>query len=110
MKTKPSTIALVAARVTTELLPRFVTSALTKMPTLLVTLLAIFYCQLESAIAQTTILSETFAGAFPGSWSVGDANASGTPAYWKNVNLSSFGAPPTRGSDTWACYVAGTGF
>src|SRR6266542_3700365 len=63
----------------------------------------------ESSRGQTTILSEGFEGAFPGNWSVGDANPTGITAYWKNVDLRSFGTPPPHGGN-WAGYCAGTGY
>src|SRR5204863_296431 len=49
-------------------------------------------------------------GSFPGSWSVGDLNPSGITAYWKDVNLSSFGNPPIHGTGSWAGYCAGVGY
>lgn len=59
--------------------------------------------------AQSTVLSEGFEGAFPGSWVVGDADSRGTvAAYWKDVN-SSFGGEGVH-SGTWKGYCAGTGF
>src|SRR5260221_2956584 len=62
------------------------------------------------ASSQTTILSEDFEGAFPGAWSLGDSNPSGTTAYWKDVNLMSFGTPPIHGSGSYAGYCAGVGY
>src|ERR1039458_1381171 len=61
-------------------------------------------------LAQTTILTEGFEGSFPADngWSVGDANASGTPAYWDDVN-SSFGGEGTHGG-SWKGYCAGVGY
>jgi subtilisin family serine protease len=57
---------------------------------------------------QTTIFSETFEGIFPdASWSVGDANSSGVPAFWDDVDLTFFGSPSPR--TRWAGYCAGTG-
>ncbi len=59
-----------------------------------------------SAHAQTTLLSESFEGAFPGSWSTGDPTQ---PAvYWKDV-------PNTLGTvtahtGTWKGYCAGIGY
>ena len=49
------------------------------------------------AAAQTTILSEGFEGNFPADngWSVVDSNASGTTAYWDDVN-SAFGGEGTH--------------
>ncbi|MCX6924782.1 MAG: hypothetical protein NT154_16440, partial [Verrucomicrobia bacterium] len=58
--------------------------------------------------AQTTILSEGFEGTFPGIWLVGDDNAAGTPAYWKDVNAS-FGGEATH-SGSWKGYCAGFGY
>src|SRR5437879_13671481 len=58
--------------------------------------------------AQTTILSEGFEGAFPGSWSVGDSNPSGPTAYWADVDYN-FGTPyPHTGN--WSGYCAGVGY
>ena len=54
-----------------------------------------------------TLVSEGFEGAFPGSWSTGDANVSGTPAYWKNV--SAFGTVGVH-SGSWKGYCAGNGY
>lgn len=58
--------------------------------------------------AQTTILSEGFEGDFPGAWSVGDANSSGTPAYWDDVR-DDFGGEGAR-SGSWKGYCAGVGY
>ena len=55
-----------------------------------------------------TNLSEGFESSFPGSWSVGDANASGTPAYWDQVD-SSFGGEGTH-SGSYKGYCAGIGY
>jgi len=54
-----------------------------------------------------TVLSEGFEGSFPGSWSVGDANSSGTPAYWDDVD-SAFGGEGTH-SGSWKGYCADIG-
>jgi hypothetical protein len=54
-----------------------------------------------------TVLSEGFEGAFPGSWSVGDANSRGTAAYWDDVD-SAFGGEGTHGG-SWKGYVADNG-
>lgn len=63
------------------------------------------------ASAQTTVLSEGFEGSFPGTWSVGDANSTGTSAYWGKVDLRTSGSPPLRtGGGNFACYCAGIGF
>ncbi len=57
-----------------------------------------------------TILSEDFQGAFPGSWAVGDSNASGTPAYWKDVSVP-FGTIGRAADDSsWIGYCAGYGY
>ena len=63
-----------------------------------------------SSFAQTTILSETFEGSFPSAnaWSVGDANASGTTAYWDDVD-SAFGGEGTHGG-SWKGYCAAVGY
>jgi len=62
-----------------------------------------------TASAQTTILSEGFESTFPGSWSVGDANSSGTTAYWSDVDIRSFGSIPAAHTGNWAGYCAGVG-
>ena len=62
---------------------------------------------LVGLVLRTTIFSEGFEGAFPGSWAVGDADSSGTPAYWDKVN-STFGNEGTL-SGSWKGYVAGIG-
>src|SRR6266567_1920063 len=63
-----------------------------------------------NARAQTTILLETFEGAFPGSWSVGDANASGTTAYWRDLSVP-FGSIGRAPDDSgYIGYCAGTGY
>jgi hypothetical protein len=59
--------------------------------------------------AQTTILSEGFEGAFPGSWSVGDSNPSGTTAYWGKVDYI-FGTFPILNAGNWYGYCAGVGY
>jgi hypothetical protein len=59
--------------------------------------------------AQTTILSESFEGAFPGTtWTVGDDNPAGTPAYWKDVFATFGGEDPHTGA--WKGYCAGIGY
>ncbi len=40
---------------------------------------------------------------------MGDANPSGPTAYWKDVDLRSFGTPPRHGGN-WAGYCAGVGY
>jgi hypothetical protein len=62
-----------------------------------------------NAPGQTTVLSEDFEGAFPGAWSVGDANPSGTTAYWGAVDISTFGTPDLRPSGTFVGYCAAVG-
>ena len=62
-----------------------------------------------SLTADVTILTEDFEGAFPGTaWTVRDNNASGTPAYWDDVDAA-FGGEGTHGG-IWKGYCAGTGF
>lgn len=58
----------------------------------------------------TTILTETFEGAFPedNGWSVGDSNASGTDAYWNDVHTT-FGTGGAHGG-SWKGYCAGVGY
>ena len=70
----------------------------------------IFWATLAPAWAQVikTNVSEGFEGSFPGSWAVGDANASGTPAYWGQVD-SNFGGEGTH-SGTNKGYCAGIGY
>jgi len=65
----------------------------------------------SGANAQTTILVEDFENAFPegNGWTVADANSSGTPAYWNDVDLRVFGSPPTF-QGNWAGYCAGVGY
>jgi hypothetical protein len=60
------------------------------------------------AFAQVTILSEGFEGSFPGSWTVGDSDPFGTPAYWGAVD-SAFGGEATH-TGTRKAYCAGVGF
>lgn len=60
------------------------------------------------APAQTIIFSEDFEGAFPGPWTVGDSNPSGTLAYWQDVD-SFFGSPYPH-SGNWSGYCAGFGY
>ncbi|HMJ64185.1 MAG TPA: CARDB domain-containing protein, partial [Candidatus Binatia bacterium] len=60
------------------------------------------------ARAQTTLLSEGFEGAFPGSWAVDDVNPEGDPAYWKDVPNNFGSVRPHTGS--WMGYCAGVGF
>jgi hypothetical protein len=57
-------------------------------PSILPVWIAVLLLSASSALAQTTLLSETFEGSFPADngWSVGDANSSGTAAYWEHVN------------------------
>ncbi|MBI5384444.1 MAG: hypothetical protein HZA90_07120 [Verrucomicrobia bacterium] len=61
-----------------------------------------------TAGAQVTNLFEGFEGTFPGAWSVGDANASGTPAYWGRVD-SAFGGEGTH-AGSYKGYCAGVGY
>jgi subtilisin family serine protease len=60
------------------------------------------------AKGQTTLVSEGFEGAFPGSWSVSDQDPDGSPAYWGDVP-SGFGTISPH-SGTWMGYCAGVGF
>jgi len=57
-----------------------------------------------------TLLFEGFEGSFPfdNGWTVGDSNATGTPAYWDDV-LNTFGTAGTH-SGSWKGYCAGSGF
>jgi len=59
------------------------------------------------ARAEDTILSEGFEGAFPGSWSVGDDNPSGTDAYWDDCDSGLGGEGAHSGS--WKGYCADIG-
>ena len=59
--------------------------------------------------AQVMLLFEGFEEVFPGAWSVGDANDEGDEAFWRDVDLNSFGTPPLHSGD-WAGYCAGNGF
>lgn len=61
----------------------------------------------QTAQAQTVVFSENFEGAF-NSWTVGDLNTDGIPAYWSDVDVS-FGTPFPRGG-SWMGYCAGVGF
>jgi len=65
----------------------------------------------QDANSQATILTEDFESAFPEArgWTVGDANPSGTTAYWNDVDLRVFGSPPLA-QGNWAGYCAGQGF
>ena len=58
------------------------------------------------ARAQTTILSEGFEGAFPGSWSTGDPSV--PSVYWKDV-YNTVGTV-TAHSGAWKGYCAGIGY
>ena len=64
---------------------------------------------MRTALADT-LLFEGFEGSFPADngWTVGDANASGTNAWWKDVN-SSFGTAGAHGG-SWKGYCAGYGY
>lgn len=61
-------------------------------------------------LLSVTVLSETFeSGSLAtNGWTVGDANASGTPAYW-NIVADTFGAGGVHGG-TKKAYCAGTGY
>src|SRR5687767_9960379 len=60
--------------------------------------------------AQRIVFHETFEGVFPGTnWTVGDFGGGESPAYWSDVDLRFFGAPPLR-QGNWAGYCAGIGF
>ena len=54
-----------------------------------------------------TVLVEGFELSFPGSWSVGDDNASGTNAYWDDVTSTFGGEAPHGGA--WKGYCADIG-
>jgi len=69
---------------------------------------AVLFVSGAVARAQTTLLFEGFEGAFPGTWSVGDANANGSPAYWDDVNAAFGGRLPHSGN--WKGYCAGIGY
>ena len=71
--------------------------------------LAVTTIALSVSAATVTVLEETFEGVFPGNWSVGDANSSGTTAYWKDVNAS-FGGVSTPDGSAWKGYCAGVGY
>jgi hypothetical protein len=74
-------------------------------------LLLVFVLLLGSswiAFGQTVVLTEGFEGVFPGLWSTGDANASGTPAYWKDEGVG-FGSVAAH-TGNWKGYCAGIGF
>jgi hypothetical protein len=62
-----------------------------------------------SVRAQNSLLFEGFEGNFPADngWSVGDANASGTPAFWDDV-FTGFGTVPAH-TGSWKGYCAGVG-
>jgi clostripain len=64
----------------------------------------------DRSLLSVTLLSEGFEGSFPSDngWSVGDANSSGTAAYWDDVS-SSFGGEGTH-SGLWKGYCAGVGY
>src|SRR5512141_2607738 len=76
-------------------------------PWFLVCCLGLF-AGLPGAQGQTTLLTEGFEGAFPGNWSTGDANATGTPAYWKD-EPNTFGTLSAH-TGSWKGYCAGIGF
>ncbi len=59
-------------------------------------------------VAQSTLLFEGFEGTFPGSWSVGDENTNGSPAYWGKVAAAFGGGTPRSGN--WKGYCAGIGY
>ena len=57
------------------------------------------------ALAQTTLLFEGFEGIFPGTWAIGDSNATSGLVYWKDVN-NSIGSV-TAHTGGWKGYCAG---
>jgi len=71
--------------------------------------LALCVAGVHSAWADT-ILFEGFEGSFPADngWSVGDANGTGTTAYWDDV-FTGFGSVPAH-SGSWKGYCAGFGY
>jgi lysyl oxidase len=81
-------------------------------PPLFVTLIALLVLVVPTRLAQgqVTILSETFEGSFPADngWTVGDADPTGTPAYWDDVH-SSFGGEGAH-DGAWKGYCAGIGY
>lgn len=62
--------------------------------------LALFFSAV-SVLAQTTIFSDGFEGAFPGSWVVGNNNAN-TVAKWGNNNAKAY-------ADSWSAFCADNG-
>lgn len=74
------------------------------LSTIMFAVIFAFWGSVGTLKAQTTILSEGFEGNFPSDngWSVGDANSSGTPAYWDDRD-SAFGGEGTR-SGSWKGY------
>ena len=60
---------------------------------------------LTPALGQTTVLSEGFEGAFPGSWSIGDPTV--PSVYWKDVTNAV--GTVTAHSGGWKGYCAGIG-
>jgi hypothetical protein len=73
------------------------------------TMIAMCFGLMRTALADT-LLFEGFEGLFPSDngWTVGDSNATGTPAYWDDV-LNTFGTAGTH-SGSWKGYCAGSGF
>ncbi|HKS38222.1 MAG TPA: hypothetical protein VJW76_13580, partial [Verrucomicrobiae bacterium] len=82
-------------------------SLVDRFPVLVITLILALVGS-EPARGATQVLFEGFEGAFPGSWSVGDANGVGTAAFWDDVD-SAFGGEGTH-TGNWKGYCAGTGF
>lgn len=82
----------------------------TPSPTLTVNALLLLVAQLSPLRGQTVLLFEGFEAAFPqaNAWSVGDANASGSYAYWDDVDLN-FGGEGTH-TGSWKGYCAGFGY
>jgi hypothetical protein len=65
-------------------------------------------CAVTTADAATTNFFETFEAGLGAAWSVGDANADGTPGYWGIVD-SAFGGEGTHGGSK-KIYCAGVGY
>ncbi len=77
-------------------------------PLAMLLVLLLWFAAVPAGRGQTILLFEGFEGAFPGLWSVGDANAAGNPAYWDDVNAAFGGVLPRTGN--WKGYCAGFGY
>ncbi len=68
---------------------------------------------ITASAATVTVLNETFEGTFPSGngWSVGDANSTGTPAYWGKVSsvIGTGGTPDGSGNKGWCAGIGGAG-